>query len=105
MTRWLGERADRRERRRHPEYRVALLEQPMRTPEDEEFLMATEGIVQQPSARRSDPSRVGFAGSAECTDQVAVLPHESEFGAGIDPGKLNLPVDQLEVDDFVAKAR
>ena len=34
-----------------------------------------------------------------------VQPHVGGFRPGIDPGKLNQLVDQLEVEDFVAKAQ
>jgi hypothetical protein len=37
--------------------------------------------------------------------RFTVQPHDSEFRAGIDPGKLNQLVDQLEVEDFIAKAQ
>jgi hypothetical protein len=33
-----------------------------------------------------------------------VQPHGGGFRAGIDPGKLNQLADQLDVEDFVAKA-
>jgi hypothetical protein len=34
-----------------------------------------------------------------------VQPHAGGFRPGIDPGKLNQLVDELEVDDFVGEAR
>lgn len=34
-----------------------------------------------------------------------VEPHDGGFRPGIDPGKLNQLADQLEVEDFIAKAQ
>ena len=33
-----------------------------------------------------------------------VAPHRGGFRAGVDPGKLNQLVDQLEVEDFITKS-
>lgn len=40
----------------------------------------------------------------EARTRYTVTPHAGGFRPGIDPGKLNQLVDQLEVEDFVAKA-
>lgn len=48
--------------------------------------------------------RVGLASSARQAKYV-VQPHEGGFRPGVDPGKLNQLVDQLEVEDFIAKAQ
>jgi hypothetical protein len=37
--------------------------------------------------------------------RYVVQPHAGGFRPGIDPGKLNQLVDQLEVEDFIAEAR
>jgi hypothetical protein len=37
--------------------------------------------------------------------KYTVQPHAGGFRAGIDPGKLNQLVDQLEVEDFIAEAQ
>lgn len=37
--------------------------------------------------------------------KYTVHPHMGGFRPGIDPGKLNQLVDQLEVEDFIAEAR
>jgi hypothetical protein len=47
----------------------------------------------------SSPARV------EPQNRFTVQLHDSEFRPGIDPGKLNQLVDQLEVEDFIAKAQ
>jgi hypothetical protein len=51
--------------------------------------------------------RRGLAPTArqDARKRFTVRPHDSEFRAGIDPGKLNQLVDQLEVEDFIAKAQ
>ena len=36
--------------------------------------------------------------------RYTVQPHAGGFRPGIDPGKLNQLVDQLEVEDFIAEA-
>jgi hypothetical protein len=37
--------------------------------------------------------------------RYTLLPHPSGFRPGIDQGKLNQLFDQLEVEDFIAKAQ
>lgn len=37
--------------------------------------------------------------------RYTVQPHAGGFQPGIDPGKLNQLVDQLEVEEFIAKAQ
>jgi hypothetical protein len=37
--------------------------------------------------------------------RFAVEPHAGGFRPGIDPGKLNQLVDQLDTEDFIAEAR
>jgi hypothetical protein len=37
--------------------------------------------------------------------RFTVQPHAGGFQPGIDPGKLNQLVDQLEVEEFIAKAQ
>lgn len=37
--------------------------------------------------------------------RFTVQPHAGGFRPGIDPGKLNQLVDQLEVEEFIAKAQ
>jgi hypothetical protein len=37
--------------------------------------------------------------------RYTLVPHPSVFRPGIDPGKLNQLVDQLEVEEFIAKAQ
>lgn len=37
--------------------------------------------------------------------QFTVKPHAGGFRPGIDPGKLNQLVDQLDTEDFIAEAR
>jgi hypothetical protein len=51
--------------------------------------------------------RRGLAARAASEDagQYRVTPHRGGFRPGIDPGKLNQLVDQLEVEDFVEEAR
>ncbi|HEX8109544.1 MAG TPA: CopG family transcriptional regulator [Kofleriaceae bacterium] len=41
----------------------------------------------------------------EAQTRFTVQPHAGGFRPGIDPGKLNQLVDQLEVEDFIAKAQ
>jgi len=41
----------------------------------------------------------------EVRKRYKVTPHAGGFRAGIDPGKLNQLVDQLEAEDFVATAQ
>jgi len=41
----------------------------------------------------------------EVRKRYEVTPHAGGFRAGIDPGKLNQLVDQLEAEDFVATAQ
>lgn len=50
--------------------------------------------------------RRGLAAQAQRQPQerYQVRPHTGGFRAGIDPGKLNQLVDQLEVEDFVKEA-
>ena len=38
-------------------------------------------------------------------EPYSVVPHRGGFRPGIDPGKMNQLVDQLEAEDFVEKAR
>jgi hypothetical protein len=45
------------------------------------------------------------AGTREPPERYVVQPHAGGFRPGIDPGKLNQLVDELEVDDFVGEAR
>lgn len=51
--------------------------------------------------------RLGLSPPAQQSKQAryAVRPHAGGFRPGIDPGKLNQLVDQLEVEDFIAEAR
>jgi mRNA-degrading endonuclease RelE of RelBE toxin-antitoxin system len=44
-------------------------------------------------------------GTAEPAERYLVKAHAGGFRPGIDPGKLNQLVDELEVDDFVGEAR
>ena len=44
------------------------------------------------------------AGTAEPSERYVVEPHAGGFRPGIDPGKLNQLVDELEVDDFTGEA-
>ena len=55
----------------------------------------------------NDVIRRGLTASVrqEARARFTVQPHDSEFRAGIDPDKLNQLVDQLEVEDFIAKAQ
>lgn len=56
----------------------------------------------------NDVLRRGLAPALEPGDPRApfrVSPHTGGFRPGIDPGKLNQLVDQLEVEDFVTKAQ
>ena len=41
----------------------------------------------------------------EAATRYAVEPHSGGFRPGIDPGKLNQLVDELGVEDFIAKTR
>jgi hypothetical protein len=41
----------------------------------------------------------------EAQARYIVQPHHGGFRPGIDPGKLNHLADQLEVEDFIAKAQ
>lgn len=41
----------------------------------------------------------------EAQTRFTVQPHAGGFLPGIDPGKLNQLVDQLEVEEFIAKAQ
>jgi hypothetical protein len=44
------------------------------------------------------------AGTREPPERYVVEPHTGGFRPGIDPGKLNQLVDELEVDDFAGEA-
>lgn len=44
-------------------------------------------------------------GAREPSERYVVEPHAGGFRPGIDPGKLNQLVDELEVDDFVDESR
>lgn len=48
--------------------------------------------------------RRGLAAPAQRQERYRVHPHAGGFRPGIDPGKLNQLVDQLEVEDFVKEA-
>jgi len=50
--------------------------------------------------------RRGLARPAQEAERTryTVHPHAGGFRPGIDPGKLNQLVDQLEVEDFIAEA-
>jgi hypothetical protein len=50
--------------------------------------------------------RRGLSAPAQQNAQAryTVTPHAGGFRPGIDPGKLNQLVDQLEVEDFIAEA-
>jgi hypothetical protein len=41
----------------------------------------------------------------DAVTRYTVEPHSGGFRPGIDPGKLNRLVDELEVEDFIAKTR
>lgn len=51
--------------------------------------------------------RHGLHASArrEARTRFTVKPHAGGFRPGIDPGKLNQLVDQLDTEDFIAEAR
>ena len=44
-------------------------------------------------------------GTREPAERYVVEPHAGGFRPGIDPGKLNQLVDELEVGDFIAESR
>lgn len=54
----------------------------------------------------NDVVRRGLAAQAQRPPgaRYTVLPHRGGFRPGIDPGKLNQLVDQLDVEDFVEQA-
>ena len=55
----------------------------------------------------NDVLRRGLAAPARATSRARyqVKPHTGGFRSGVDPGKLNQLVDQLEAEDFLEKAR
>ncbi|MBK9035795.1 MAG: antitoxin [Myxococcales bacterium] len=60
------------------------------------FKQVLNDLIRQGLSRRPSPG-------AQLRYQVE--PHRGGFRPGVDPGKLNQLVDQLEVEDFVAEAR
>jgi len=77
------------------EYRVALLEQPTRTPEDEEFLMETHDIVQ----RLKDEGRDEGRHEARQKDLLTI--YQTRFGAV--PRKVRTAVERTRDDAALAR--
>ncbi len=73
------------------EYRVALLEQPSRTPEDEEFLMDTQDIVQ----------RLKDEGRHEATQDNLLSIYRARFGSI--PRKVRAAVERTHDDAALAR--
>jgi hypothetical protein len=53
----------------------------------------------------NDVLRRGLAApAADAADRFVVRPHRGAFVPGVDPGRLNQLLDELDVDDFIRKA-
>ncbi|TMQ10058.1 MAG: hypothetical protein E6J90_36830 [Deltaproteobacteria bacterium] len=77
------------------EYRAALLEQPARTAEDEEFLMDTQDIVQQ----LKDEGR--HEGRHEATQNNLLTIYRTRFGSV--PRKVRVAVERTRDDAVLAR--
>ena len=77
------------------EYRVTLLEQPTRTPEDEEFLMDTQDIVQ----RLKDEGR--DEGRHEAMQKILLTIYRTRFGSV--PRKVRAAVERTRDDAALAR--
>jgi hypothetical protein len=89
------------------EYRVALLEQPTRTPEDEEFLMDTEDIVQRlKDEGRQEGRQEGrheglHKGRQEARQNDLLTIYRTRFGAV--PRKVRAAVERTRDDAVLAR--
>jgi hypothetical protein len=77
------------------EYRVALLEQPTRTPEEEEFLMETHDIVQQLKDEGRDEGR------HETMQKVLLTIYRTRFGSV--PRKVSAAIERTRDDTALTR--
>lgn len=81
------------------EYRLALLEQPTRTPEDEEFLMDTQDIVQRLKDEGRNEGR--REGRHEAMQNNLLTIYRTRFGSV--PRKVRAAVERTHDDAALAK--
>jgi hypothetical protein len=81
------------------EYRVALLEQPTRTPEDEAFLMDTQDIVQRLKDEGRDEGR--REGRHEAIQNNLLTIYRTRFGSV--PRKVRAAIERTRDDDALAR--